>query len=296
MPGFPQGAPPNRQSSQGLGCTRPKAWASVLKGHVQDTLSKETPWRSVGDPRGRSWGLGRTAPAASLPFERRPRKCRAAVTVLGDRGGLTENHCHKSWQSSTGTTHLDVAAVVAAGRELDPAEGDGALEGHLDGRLFHAVLAVGPGCARDGTAAEVTLYWCRQGKGLDGGAAAGATAPRDHVGRPLFPQPPAGPLTLADAVLSRQESLLEQALQHRAHGGPVHQLQHEQVRLRREGLVKTAAGSLPCSGAPMLQAGSAHPVSPPRGEHRHLGAPSLRQSRDRPRTSWGAPGCPSLPR
>lgn len=53
------------------------------------------------------------------------------------------------------TTHLYVATVVATGRELDPAEGDGALEGHLDGRLFHPILSVGPG---DGAAAEVPLY------------------------------------------------------------------------------------------------------------------------------------------
>lgn len=66
-----------------------------------------------------------------------------------------------------GTTHLDVAAVVTAGGELDPAEGDGALEGHLDGRLLHPVLAVGPRRAGDGAAAEVALYWCRRGRGLD---------------------------------------------------------------------------------------------------------------------------------
>lgn len=40
-------------------------------------------------------------------------------------------------------------------------------------------------------------------------------------------------LTLGDAVFGRQEALPEQALQHRADGRPVHQLQHEQVGLWR---------------------------------------------------------------
>lgn len=39
-------------------------------------------------------------------------------------------------------------------------------------------------------------------------------------------------LTFGDAVLSRQEALLEEALQHGAHGRPVDQLQHEEVGLR----------------------------------------------------------------
>lgn len=39
-------------------------------------------------------------------------------------------------------------------------------------------------------------------------------------------------LTFGDAVLSGQEALLEEALQHRAHGWPVDQLQHEEVGLR----------------------------------------------------------------
>lgn len=40
------------------------------------------------------------------------------------------------------------------------------------------------------------------------------------------------PLTLGDAVLGRQQTLLQEALQHRADGRPVHQLQHEQVGLQ----------------------------------------------------------------
>lgn len=47
--------------------------------------------------------------------------------------------------------------------------------------------------------------------------------PRGGVGRPL---------TLGDAVLGRQQPLLEEALQHGADGRPVHQLQHEQVGLQ----------------------------------------------------------------
>lgn len=58
----------------------------------------------------------------------------------------------------TGTTHLYVAAVVTTGWELNPAEGDGALQGHLDSRLLHPILAIGPRGARDGAATEVPLY------------------------------------------------------------------------------------------------------------------------------------------
>lgn len=60
-------------------------------------------------------------------------------------------------------------AVVAPGRELNPPEGDGALEGHLDGRLLHSVLAVGPWGPRDGPAAEVALdWWGGKGEGHRG--------------------------------------------------------------------------------------------------------------------------------
>lgn len=57
------------------------------------------------------------------------------------------------------TTYLDVATVVASGRELDSAEGDGALQGHLDSCLLYPILSVGPRGARDGTAAKVPLYY-----------------------------------------------------------------------------------------------------------------------------------------
>jgi hypothetical protein len=64
------------------------------------------------------------------------------------------------------STHLYVATVMAAGRELDSAEGDGALQGHLDGRLLHPILSIGPRGARDGATTEVPLYWHGEGKGL----------------------------------------------------------------------------------------------------------------------------------
>lgn len=76
------------------------------------------------------------------------------------------------------TAHLDVAAVVATGGELDPAEGDGALQGHLDGRLLDPVLAIGPRGAGDGAAAEVPLDWRRQGKDLRTGPPTGTQRTR----------------------------------------------------------------------------------------------------------------------
>lgn len=42
---------------------------------------------------------------------------------------------------------------------------------------------------------------------------------------------PAPTLTFCDTVLCGQETFLEEALQHGAHGGPVDQLQHEEVGL-----------------------------------------------------------------
>jgi hypothetical protein len=81
---------------------------------------------------------------------------------------------------------------MAAGRELDSAEGDGALQGHLDGRLLHPILSIGPRGARDGATTEVPLY-------------------------------------LGDAVLSGQEAFFEEALQHGADGWTVDQLQHKEV-------------------------------------------------------------------
>ena len=80
---------------------------------------------------------------------------------------------------------------MTTGWELDPAEGaEGALQGHLDSRLLHPILSIG---LRDGAATKVPLY-------------------------------------LGDAVLSWQEALLEEALQHRADRRTVYQLQHEEVR------------------------------------------------------------------
>lgn len=68
-------------------------------------------------------------------------------------------------------------------------------------------------------------------------------------------------------MLGGQEALLEQALQHRAHGWPVHQLQHEQVRLRREEPVRAAARepsllwSSPCHGLALPIRGAHQPAT-----------------------------------
>lgn len=78
---------------------------------------------------------------------------------------------HKFW-----TTHLYVATVMASGGELDPAECDGAPEGHLDGCLLHPVLTVGPRGAGDGAAAEVAFYWRARGEDSSEGPPAGPAA------------------------------------------------------------------------------------------------------------------------
>ena len=51
----------------------------------------------------------------------------------------------------------------------------------------------------------------------------------------LIPCAPA--LTFRDTVLRGQEAFLEEALQHGAHGGPVDQLQHEEVGLPRKSVL-----------------------------------------------------------
>ncbi len=60
-----------------------------------------------------------------------------------------------------GPPHLYMSAVVAPGRKLDASEGDRTLERHLDGRLFHTILAVNAGCSWDGAATEVPLNYGR---------------------------------------------------------------------------------------------------------------------------------------
>lgn len=62
------------------------------------------------------------------------------------------------------TPYLYMPAVMTPGWKLDPPEGDRALEGHLDGRLLHAVLTIGPWCPRDGPTAEVALDWEGEGE------------------------------------------------------------------------------------------------------------------------------------
>lgn len=114
-------------------------------------------------------------------------------------GGHSPAPCHHH-------PYLYVPAVMAPGWELNPPEGDGALEGHLDGRLLHAVLAVGPRSPRDGPAAEVALDWGGWGWGeghrgsergrRDGGGTVvasghGAPLPPPCCSPPI-PQDPAG--------------------------------------------------------------------------------------------------------
>ena len=72
------------------------------------------------------------------------------------------------------------------------------------------------------------------------------------------------PLTLGDTVLRGQEALPEEALQHRADGRPVHQLQHEQVGLREVRRVRGAAHT-PTSRTSCLPAAcqSTDPQEPP---------------------------------
>lgn len=69
----------------------------------------------------------------------------------------TETHFMISCDLNFRPHHLYVSAVVAPGRKLDAPESDRTLERDLDGRLFHAVLAVKAGSSWDGTATEVPL-------------------------------------------------------------------------------------------------------------------------------------------
>ncbi len=68
---------------------------------------------------------------------------------------------HAIQTQASGPPHLYMSAVVAPGRKLDASEGDRTLERHLDGRLFHTILAVKAGSSWDGTATEVPLNYGR---------------------------------------------------------------------------------------------------------------------------------------
>ena len=73
--------------------------------------------------------------------------------------------------------------------------------------------------------------------------------------RPGLGLPPCAPtLTLCDTVLCGQEALLEEALQHGAYGGPVDQLQHEEVGLPGKS-VRSAPAPRPRHGPPRVPEG-----------------------------------------
>lgn len=67
----------------------------------------------------------------------------------GAQGGLSP--------ASASGPHLYVTTVVTTCGQLDAPEGDGALEGHLNGRLLHTILTVGSRGAGDGATAKVPL-------------------------------------------------------------------------------------------------------------------------------------------
>lgn len=54
----------------------------------------------------------------------------------------TPSHHSQIPGGAYGMAHLDVLAIMASSRQLDAPECDGALQGHLDGRLLHAVLPI----------------------------------------------------------------------------------------------------------------------------------------------------------
>lgn len=69
-------------------------------------------------------------------------------------------------------------------------------------------------------------------------------------------------LTFGDAVLSGQEALLEEALQHGAHGWPVDQLQHEEVGLQGRACARSLSHGphSPHSPPPVASSAQAAPV------------------------------------
>lgn len=314
------------------------------RGRVRHGEGRETEAQPHWDPTHLQTGQ-RHVPLSQLScrYDSRSKHCREERCLSQLEGPWGGGHspppCHHR-------PYLYVAAVVAPSRELNPPEGDGTLEGHLDGRLLHPILTIGPRGPWDGPAAEVALDsggvkgggsesqnwdvgmggapWWHLGlvpyhpnmleplnQGVPPQTIAGASglgwppqpcqspwtrvspphcarAPGlgrppntvlqlpdssvlpSHTGDPgpgYPPKPPnhcwspqtgvspphcagspglgcptpcrlwgpAVPLTFGDAVLSREQALLDEPLQHGAHRGPVHQLQHEQVGLRRDG-------------------------------------------------------------
>ncbi len=104
----------------------------------------------------------RTTPSSSLTVELQV--CPGRSTVHQQRRYLPQTltlQSHVIHTQAGGPPHLYMSAVVAPGRKLDASEGDRTLERHLDGRLFHTILAVNAGCSWDGAATEVPLNYGR---------------------------------------------------------------------------------------------------------------------------------------
>uniref|UniRef100_A0A2D4NWQ0 Uncharacterized protein n=1 Tax=Micrurus surinamensis TaxID=129470 RepID=A0A2D4NWQ0_MICSU len=83
-------------------------------------------------------------------------------------------------------------AIVTPGGKLDSPKSNGALQRHLNGCLLHTIFAIWTWSSRDCAAAEV-------------------------------------PFDFGDAVLGRQQPLLDQALQNGPYRRPVHQLQDKKM-------------------------------------------------------------------
>jgi len=132
---------------------------------------------------------------------------------------------------------------MASRWKLYSPEGDWTFEGNLNGRLLYTILSVERGIARWRChTAEVPLNFkaeeeeqcVKQRLRENKSQYKGATC--DFVN------------TFGDAVLCRQEPLLQKALQDGADRGPVDQLQHKQVRLREKiswSVLLTSSGGVP---------------------------------------------------
>ena len=117
------------------------------------------------------------------------------------------------------------------------------------GQLFLGPPDFGPCTHPIVPTAPEERHWRGRGRGWCQGTLraqccqARGTVHVERLGSGSSPEPP---LTFRDTVLCRQESLLEQALQHGAPRGPVDQLQHKEVGLPRKSGDSDPAMWLPC--------------------------------------------------